>query len=70
MWLDLFGCPHDVNWAVLIYHGVAKTCSSSTVFPMDLRTVVYISSMEPNSYAVSSDRSEQAHGVASASGTP
>jgi len=36
----------------------------------NLRTVVYISSMGPIGYAVSSDRSEQAHCVAIASGAP
>src|SRR5712691_11220788 len=36
--------------------------------PRKLRTVVYVSSAEAVGYVVSSDRSEQAHCVASASG--
>ena len=38
--------------------------------PHWVRIVVYISSMEPIGYAASRDRNEQAHCVASASGTP
>jgi hypothetical protein len=38
--------------------------------PWKVRIVVYISLMEPIGYAGSSDKSEPAHCVASASGTP
>src|SRR4029434_8311675 len=38
--------------------------------PQGVRIVVYTSSMEPINYAVANDRTEPAHCVANASGTP